>query len=506
VGRAQDISQVLVSEEVRRIRREGWSGVLALTQGEVAKGLYFVDGEIAFAASTVEEDRLGANLYRIGRITEAQFRKGMAVAQTPGHRLGQALIEAGVLTPTELAAAVTGQVERIVLSVFRWSSGRMQRRGMDRPLPADLVLDLSTPRLLLLGAREILNPGRLGPVLGDGDRRLRRVARTSFDYEELPVSPPERAVLALAVRETTLEEVLRLPHPRAQLVRAAYALVVGGMLELLEPEPKAEPAAATPEPPASVTPPPPVSVTPPPPVSVTPAPPEPATPQAPEPVSPSTPEPPPPSAAAVPRRGPDDTLQARDRPGGTVSPLVPESRRPGHTTRPMAAVDPDLLTPTPPPDSELPDEGATSVDADSTGDSGVPLAPAPPTEIPSDPEAGERRARALLENGMREPAVEILEAILESHPGAHAARRLLAMTLAPSGPFDRTVEQHLLKVIEADRGDVEARYRLATYYRRAGMNARAVLQLRLVLSADPGHAAAWRDLGELDAGEGGRGR
>jgi hypothetical protein len=107
---------------------------------------------------------------------------------------------------------------------------------------------------------------------------------------------------------------------------------------------------------------------------------------------------------------------------------------------------------------------------------------------------------------MREPAVEILEAILESHPGAHAARRLLAMTLAPSGPFDRTVEQHLLKVIEADRGDVEARYRLATYYRRAGMNARAVLQLRLVLSADPGHAAAWRDLGELDAGEGGRGR
>jgi hypothetical protein len=28
-----------------------------------------------------------------------------------------------------------------------------------------------------------------------------------------------------------------------------------------------------------------------------------------------------------------------------------------------------------------------------------------------------------------------------------------------------------------------------------------MLQLRLVLSADPGHAAAWRDLGELEAGE-----
>ena len=139
VGKAFDIGQVLVSEELRQIRRERWAGVLALTQGEVAKGLYFVDGEVAFAASTVEEDRLGAHLFRNGRITESQFRAAMAAAQAPGRRLGQALIEAGVLSPGELEVAVVGQVERIVLSVFRWTSGRLQRQAMDRPLPADLA-------------------------------------------------------------------------------------------------------------------------------------------------------------------------------------------------------------------------------------------------------------------------------------------------------------------------------------------------------------------------------
>ena len=65
-----DLAQALVAEEITRVRAERWSGVLALSQGEVAKGLYFVDGEIAFAASTVEEDRLGACLFRVGRITE----------------------------------------------------------------------------------------------------------------------------------------------------------------------------------------------------------------------------------------------------------------------------------------------------------------------------------------------------------------------------------------------------------------------------------------------------
>jgi hypothetical protein len=45
------------------------------------------------------------------------------------------------------------------------------------------------------------------------------------------------------------------------------------------------------------------------------------------------------------------------------------------------------------------------------------------------------------------------------------------------------------------------RYALASYYRRSGLAARAVLQLKLVLSSDSGHAGAWRDLGELEAGE-----
>jgi predicted Zn-dependent protease len=80
------------------------------------------------------------------------------------------------------------------------------------------------------------------------------------------------------------------------------------------------------------------------------------------------------------------------------------------------------------------------------------------------------------------------------------------MTLAQEGGFEPAVERLFLTLLEKQPGDAELRYRLATYYRRAGMAARAILQLRLVLSADSGHAGAWRDLGELEAGEGRRGR
>jgi hypothetical protein len=389
-----DLAQALLSEEIGRVRGERWSGVLALSQGEVTKGLYFVDGDIAFAASTVEEDRLGANLFRIGKITETEFRAALRAAEAPGRQLGQALIEAGVLTPLELAAAVTGQVERIVFSVLRWTSGQLRRETMDRPIPADCVLDLNTNRLLLLGMRQFPDAERLERALGPPDRRFRRIAPPPFDYDRLPPSPPERAVLALCTREVTLADLLALPHRRSRLVRSIYALLAGGLLEGLVP-----------------------------------------------------------AAPHVVARPPEP------RPAPSPARPAPVQAEP-------------------------------------------PAAPL----VPRDPQEAERMARHFLEKGQRSRGVEVLREVLERHPDALACRRLLAMTLAQEGGFEPAVERLFLTLLEKQPGDAELRYRLATYYRRAGMAARAILQLRLVLSADSGHAGAWRDLGELEAGEGRRGR
>jgi hypothetical protein len=398
-GRTMSIAEVLVSEEVLRIQDEEWSGVLALTQEDVAKGIYFLDGDIAFAASTLEEDRLGANLVRIGRISGHEFQTAMLAAQEPGRHFGQALIAAGVLSPTELAAAVTGQVERIVFSVLRWTSGRLQRREMDRPLPADLVLDLSTPRILLLGARVFPEPERLGVALGGPAVRLRRRAHPSFDYDELPASPPERAVLALCARVTTLEAVLRLPHPRPHLLRAAYGLVAGGMVEA---------------------------------------------------------------------KGGAREVEA--------PPMVPvPAKEPAIDLRDVAS---------PPP---VGDDIVIETDEAS---------------VPLDAETGEQIARELLEKGEHERAVAHLTEVVAQHPEAVGSRRLLAIARANDLGRDPAVEQLFLEVLEARPQDNELRYRLAKHYRRAGLRARALLQLRLVLSSDPGHAAAWKDLGELEAGEG----
>ena len=402
---ALDLSEALVAGEILRVGAEGWSGVLALTQGQVAKRVYFVDGAIAFAASTVEEDRLGAGLFRAGKITEAQFREAMRESEASGHPLGHALVGLGYLTHEDMEAAVRVQVERIVLSVLRWTSGALRREPMDRPLPGDLDLDLDTHRLLLLGARQFPDAERLEPSLGTSDRRLRRVSPWPFDYEALPPSPAERAVLSLCTRPVSLADVLALPLPRPQLLRAAYALLAGGLVE---------------DAPARVA----------------------------------------PARVAPARVAPE--------------PLAPEP--------PLASA----WTPVHHPEAMEP--------------------PTPASPRPRTPEGAERAARGLLEQGLRQEAIEVLQDAADRHPEARGPRRLLAMTLARGGGFEPSVEKLFTSLLEKGTEDVELRYTLASYYRRSGMAARAILQLRLVISADSGHAGAWRDLGELEAGETRRGR
>lgn len=230
-GRVVDLSRALLADEIRRVRRERWSGVFALAQGQVAKRLVFVDGEIAFAGSTVEEDMLGANLFRAGKITEAQFRAAMRASEGPGRHIGDALTRAGVLTAQELALAVSAQFERIVLSLLRWTSGTLRQEPLSGPHPGDVAVGLDTRVLLLVGMRQFPDAGRLEAALGHPARQLRRVSPPPFDVERVPPSPAERAVLALCRRSASVLRLLSLPHGRPEVVRAIHGLLASGLLE-----------------------------------------------------------------------------------------------------------------------------------------------------------------------------------------------------------------------------------------------------------------------------------
>ena len=125
-----DLADSLLSEELRSLQRRRWSGVLALSSGEVTKGLFLREGRIVFAASNRDEDKLGETLFRKGRISRDELDAAFREAQGPSRRIGHALIRSGVISKDERPRWRARSRE----SYFRCSTGRQGRCGGRTPI------------------------------------------------------------------------------------------------------------------------------------------------------------------------------------------------------------------------------------------------------------------------------------------------------------------------------------------------------------------------------------
>ncbi|MBI3931854.1 MAG: DUF4388 domain-containing protein [Acidobacteria bacterium] len=481
-----DLARTLLSEELRRLLRARRSGVLVLSQGDVTKGLFLRAGQIVFASSTHDGDKLGESLIRLGRISRAEFAAAHAAIRAKKRRLGEELVGAGLITEEELGRVVAHQVQKIVLSVFTWTDGDAVFQENPEPIPADLALDLSTHRLLLEGARIFPDVDRLEKAVGRASRRLRVSTHPPFDYSRVNLSPVERGVLNDAADEMRVADMLARPAPRALLVRAVYALLVGGVLD--EPGEKAEErlvegdtgtfriAVAAEEPPVET-------------VRERILRRYEALPRATHyevlGVGPDADG----EALAAGYRGLSDEeerewrgLQGDVRLASVLSTLRLRQRE---AFRILS--DPELRRRYDRTLGGLEPAKAQDVTAEAHGKA-VRLA---------------RQALGMLEKGERDAAIPVLLRAAESDPRDPGVRRLLAVTLAQHRTLFRTAERHFLAALEMEPGDVELRYRLALYYRRAGLPKRAVAQLRAVLTAHPQHEGARVELaalGELERG------
>ena len=118
-----NLAEALLSDEVRKIHDRRRSGILAVSSGDAVKGLFFQTGRIVFASSTEDQDKLGENLIRQGRINRDEFAGAFQRAREGGHRLGHELVGAGVITPDELPRLVMHHVRKLALSLFTWTEG-----------------------------------------------------------------------------------------------------------------------------------------------------------------------------------------------------------------------------------------------------------------------------------------------------------------------------------------------------------------------------------------------
>ena len=209
------------------------NGILRLARDEIKKSIYFVEGSIVFAHSNQKHDRLGETLLRLGKITPEEFENASREVIEKGKRLGQVLSDLEFISAQEVNSAVHYQLQQIIYSLFDWDSGAFEFIERERPVFEDIMIDISTPTIIIDGIRSITNPAVLGRSYNKNENQVLRMqtevprlARTELYYAE-------ETILACVDGVKTIEAVRQLSHlPQMEFDRALHSLLLSGILQV----------------------------------------------------------------------------------------------------------------------------------------------------------------------------------------------------------------------------------------------------------------------------------
>lgn len=133
------------------IKTQGKSGTLVLSRGQEFVKVFFDQGDIVGCDSNQVrvEDRVGAMLVRLGRLSGDELLAMIQKQRQTLKRLGTLLLESGKVSSQDLQDALFNQAMSIIYRTFRWIEGDYRFDSMlppelDRehfpPIPVDTVL------------------------------------------------------------------------------------------------------------------------------------------------------------------------------------------------------------------------------------------------------------------------------------------------------------------------------------------------------------------------------
>jgi Flp pilus assembly protein TadD/DnaJ-domain-containing protein 1 len=247
---AGDIKQMTIPWLFQELRSQSKTGTVLFeyiqdqTALKVVKKVYFKNGDIVFASSSLDEDRLGDCLLRTGKLTQAQFDASTEIIKQTGKKQGAILVELGFIKPQDLVNAVKDQVKRIILTLFPLRMGSY--RFDEAPLPmADIIpLQMSAGNLILEGVTS-LEWQAIRKALPVPTTIVRPATDPSTLFQDASLTDEQKTVFSFIDGKRSIEEICGLAGVGDfNAMKAVHLLLALRMAEIGESKSESEMAFA----------------------------------------------------------------------------------------------------------------------------------------------------------------------------------------------------------------------------------------------------------------------
>jgi serine/threonine protein kinase len=217
------------------------SGILHFSGGDDPRRIFFERGRIVRVESDAESDRFGEDLVQSGRVQRAELDLAIELASCEGTSVGGALVKMECLTAEELKEREIRRMSGIVHSLLALAEGEFRFEDAENPTGKEDAFEIPAEQVILDGVRNIADPALLRTLVGDLRAPLRTTPSSPLPLFHVKMTPGERGLLeATRLRPTFSTEQLlhgsRLSE--VETLRALYALLSIGLLEVAGPPPE----------------------------------------------------------------------------------------------------------------------------------------------------------------------------------------------------------------------------------------------------------------------------
>ena len=211
----------------------GKTGCLSVTNGQSFGYIYFEEGRIIYASLLNRRDRLGDIFVRERVINRNQLEEALETqSQTrDGRRIGEILIDGGLLDEETLERYVRYQIREAVYHLFRWSQGTFYFEPAKLPEREKIQVSIDPESLVLEGARRVDEWSQISQKVQSLDDLFALDPNRSSSLSSLDLAPEQERILPYLdgehsgwdiVDETALGEF--------DVGKALYGLISAGLV------------------------------------------------------------------------------------------------------------------------------------------------------------------------------------------------------------------------------------------------------------------------------------
>ena len=210
------------------------TGKLEVKRSAGEGNVFFRDGDVYFAQSSLKKEPLGQKLIRSGSLTEAQLLKALDLHASTGQRVGEILLEQGAITQEQLVGAVAEQIEDAAFDLLRWQLGEFHFETHER-FEVEIPISVSVENLIMEASRRLDELDVIQRKI-PSDRVILSVAPAPPEgARQINISPEEWRLLVLVDGTRTVGEVCEMAGlDDFSGIRTLYGMISTGLLDIAE--------------------------------------------------------------------------------------------------------------------------------------------------------------------------------------------------------------------------------------------------------------------------------